>query len=686
MKDGNKERNNTKKTAAKGRARGVSNRLGVFFLAVLLVFVALSVRLIFIIRDNNDSYQQRILSQQVYDSQIINAKRGEIVDCNGTVLAASKEVYNVILDVKQLLAKDKANGNETARMATVDALCSTFDVDRRTITDYIVSVPNSQYFVVKKGVSFDEMSRFLPYITKPEEGKEADSLYNKNVVGVWFEKYYVRYYPQNSLACDLIGFSLSDGQASYGLEEHYNSILTGTSGRKYGFLSDETTMEVTTIPAVDGNTLVTTIDANIQQIVEKYLKAFSDEYKDNARDGLGANNIGCIVMRANTGEILAMASYPDYNLNDPMDLSHLYTEEEIKKMEEEGTLRDAYDKLWKNFCIADTYEPGSVMKPFTVAMGLETGTIKGNESYYCGGYLTVAGHEIACHNTKGDGWLTVKGAVAQSCNVALMQMVDQIGKKNFLDYQTVFNLGLKTNIDLAGESRTDALVFNERTLNESELATSSFGQGFNVTMIQMATGYAALVNGGCYYEPHVVSKILSASGSVVKNIEPRLIKQVISAETSDTIREYCNAVVTDGTGWRARPAGYLIGGKTGTAETVPRGNGEYVVSFCAHVPADDPEIICYVVIDRPNVSKQEDAKYSSIVSKQILTEILPYLNIPMTEELTDTEKESMDELELSIFTNREEKEPVNPLEEDTSEEANQGDNTQSSADQGAGNQ
>lgn len=645
-----------KRSAARGRARGVSNRLGVFFLIILAAFLALSVRLIFIIKDNNDSYQQKILSQQAYDSQVINAKRGEILDCNGTVLAASKEVYNVILDVKQLLAKDKQNGNESARMATVDALVSIFNADRGSVNDYIFNYPDSQYYIVKKGVSYEEMARFLPFITKPEEGKEADSLYNKNVTGVWFEKYYVRYYPQNRLACDLIGFSLSSGQASYGLEEYYNSILTGTPGRRYGYLSDETTLEVTTIPAVDGNTLVTTIDANIQQIVEKYLRAFSDEYKDNARKGLGANNIGCIIMRANTGEVLAMASYPDFDLNDPMDLSSLYTAEEIEQMDEEGTLRDAYDKLWKNFCITDTYEPGSVMKPFTVAMGLETGTIKGNESYYCGGSLKVADQEIACNNTKGDGWLTVKGAVAKSCNVALMQMAEQIGIKNFLDYQTVFNLGLKTNIDLAGESRTDALVFNERTLHETELATSSFGQGFNVTMIQMATGYAALVNGGFYYEPHVVSKVLSSGGSVVKNIEPRLIKQVVSADTSDLIREYCNAVVTDGSGWRARPAGYMIGGKTGTAETVPRGRGDYVVSFCAHVPADDPEIICYVVIDRPNVSKQEDAKYSSIVSKAILTEVLPYLNIPMTETLTDAEIEALKDLELSVFTNRDEEE------------------------------
>ncbi len=646
------ENKRKRKKKIRSRATDVSNRLGVFFIIVLLAFVGLSVRLVFITRDNNNEYQQKILSQQSYDSKTLNAKRGEILDANGTVLATSKETYNVILDVKKLLNKDEENKNTMARTATVNALVNIFGVDKEAVNEYINTMPNSQYYIVKRGVSYEEMARFLPYTTKPSEGKENESLYDENVTGVWFEKYYTRYYPQSTLACDLIGFSKSDGQASYGLEEYYNDYLTGTPGRQYGYLSDDSTVESTTISAVDGNTLVTTIDANIQMIVEKYLKQFALDYKDNYREGFGAQNIGCIVMRADSGEILAMASYPDFDLNNTTDLSGIYSDADILKMEEEGTLQDAYDALWKNFCISDTYEPGSVMKPFTVAMGLESGALMGNETYYCGGYLTVGDYDIPCHNTNGDGTLTIKGAVAKSCNVALMTMAKTIGKNTFLQYQNIFNLGLKTNIDLAGESRTDSLVFNESTLNETELATASFGQGFNVTMIQMAAGYAALVNGGYYYEPHVVSQILSSSGSVVKNIEPRLIKQIVSSSTSYNIVEYCNAVVTEGTGWRARPAGYMVGGKTGTAETLPRGNGEYVVSFMCHAPSVEPEIICYVVIDRPNVEVQEDAKYSSTVSKQILTEILPYLNIPMTEEVSNSEMEDLLDLELSVYTNR----------------------------------
>ena len=641
--------------ARRANARDIATRLGVFFIVVLLAFVGLSFRLFSITRDNKNEYRQKILSQKSYDSKTINAKRGDILDANGNVLAASQERYNIILDARQIRTLDDESGDKKVRTATLSALRSVFNVDYDALNKYIDDNPGSAYYEVVKGITYEDLSRFLPYITEPS-ATEKDSLYDPNVKGVWYQKYYVRYYPQKTLACDVIGFSKSEGQASYGLEEQYNDILTGTSGREYGFFNDETTYEVTTIPAVDGNTLVTTIDTNVQMIVEKHLKNFCEEYKDNYRKGLGANNVGCIVMRADSGEILAMASYPNYDLNDNMNISHLYTDEEIAAMKEEGTLKDAYDKLWKNFCITDTYEPGSVMKPFTVAMGLESGKLNGSEVYYCGGFLQVADHKIYCHGRKAEGNLTVKEAVAKSCNVALMQMADTIGKETFLEYQGIFNLGLKTNIDLAGESRTDGLVFNDKTMNVTELATASFGQGFNVTMIQMAAGYAALVNGGYYYEPHVVSKILSPSGSVVKNIEPRLVKQIVSSSTSEKIIEYCNSVVTDGTGWRAKPAGYSIGGKTGTAETVPRDNGEYVVSFMCHAPADHPEIICYVVVDRPNVREQDDAKYSSIISRQILTEILPYLNIPMTEEVSDKEREELLALELSIYTNRVEQE------------------------------
>lgn len=654
----------------------ISNKLGVFYLLVLLAFVGLGFRLVSIVKENNNEYQRRILSQYTYGSNTLMSKRGDIVDCNGTILATSIEQYNLVLDIKALLEADEsldAKAYGTYTLNTVGAISDFFEVDSAFINERIKDFPNSRYFVIKKGISPEDKLRFMSYMTAPEDRDDANTLYNPYVTAVWFEKYYVRNYPQGSAACDVLGFSRSDNDAVYGLEEYYNTELTGTNGRQYGFLNNESDLEYSTIPAVDGSTIVSTIDINLQKIVEKYLKQFCEEYKDNAREGLGANNIGCIIMDANNAQILAMGSYPQFDPNNPSDLSNIYTQEQIDKIVEEGKLQETCDRLWRNYCISDTYEPGSVMKPFTVAMGLETGKVTGNETYECNGYLEFDDYKVYCHNRNGDGVLSVEDAVAQSCNVSLMKMVKVIGKLTFLDFQNVFNLGLKTNIDLAGEARTDSLVFNEDTLGETELATASFGQGFNTTMIQMCAGYAALVNGGYYYEPHIVSKILSSGGAVSKNIEPRLIKQVISHSTSEKIVKYCNSVVTaqKGTGWRAKPAGYSIGGKTGTAETLPRGNGEYVVSFIAHAPSVNPQIICYVVIDRPNVEVQEDAKYATIVSRQILTEALPYLGIPMTEDLSESEMQELMDLELSVYTNRVEKEDEEAeLTEETQEPEN----------------
>lgn len=672
-----------KKPIKKNRAAEVSKGLGVFYFLTLLVFSLLGVKLVLIINENNDEFKKVVLSQQIKESRNIEPKRGEIIDCNGTILATSKEYYLVVLNVKELLKYASEHEDYHAVEDTVNRLVELYDADRAAINEYIANVPNSEYYVIKYNSTLEEKTYFEELIERDKnefkEQKNADISGNeeekklskkeqkilaekeaeyeklrKHVVGVDFRKYYTRYYPQNTLACDVIGFTNSEDKGRYGLEQYYDDILTGTPGRGYGHFTDDTTAEYATVPATDGNTIITTLDSNIQSIVEKHLEAFSLEYKDRVREGFGAENIGCIVMRANTGEILAMASYPEFDLNNPNDLSNIYTDEQIKQMEAEETIEDARFAVWKNFCIQDTYEPGSVMKPFTVAMGLETGKITGNETYYCSGSLTVADHEIHCHNRSGDGTLDVKGAVKKSCNVALMYMSKAIGADTFLQYQNIFNIGLKTNIDLEGEARTDALVYNEKTMHEAELATSSFGQGFNVTMIQMAAGYAALVNGGYYYEPHVVKQILNSSGSVVKNIEPRLIKQVISSQTSDTIVDYCNAVCEpDGTGRRARPAGYKIGGKTGTAEMNGRNETDYVISFIGHIPSENPEIICYVVIDRPNVPEQNDASYATILTRQILNEILPYLNIPMTEEMSDSEREELHNLELSIFTNRE---------------------------------
>lgn len=629
-------------------------KLLVLFMIIMAAFIGLSARLFLITRDNGEEYKKQVLSQQEYDSTTIPFKRGEILDAKGTVLAVSNKVYNVILDTKILLQ------NEENVEPTLNALRKCFDIDVSAVRSYMADNPTSSYYIMARQVEYEKMNAFQELANDPEQGK--------NIKGVWFEDEYKREYPNGSLACDLIGFTTSDNVGTYGLEEYYNDLLSGTNGREYGYLNDDSNLERTTIPAVDGYNVHTSIDANIQGIVEKYLKEYNEEYKDNFRPGNGAENVGCIIMEVNTGNVLAMANYPTYDLNDTRNTENLIgmpaldekgkkisgeylTEESIKELNDEQMYQQL-NALWKNFCIVDSYEPGSVAKPFTVAAAIESGAITGNEYYTCEGKLEVGGYPIKCHQRFGDGTISVAEGIERSCNVVLMDVAFALGENKFIDYQHLFGFGLKTNIDLAGEARTASMVYNKDTIGRTELATNSFGQGFNATMIQVISGFCSLINGGYYYEPHVASKITSADGATISNVEPRVLKQTVSASTSEKIIEYCNQVVTGehGTGKTARPAGYMIGGKTGTAETLPRGNKEYVVSFMGYAPADDPQIAIYVVVDRPNVQYQDDAKHATRIVRKILTEALPYLNIFMTEELTDAEREELEQLQIQIRT------------------------------------
>lgn len=625
----------------------MQKKLIVLFCLILLAFVGLSARLIWINSKKGDQYSKRILSQQKYDSVTLPYRRGDILDCNGTTLAVSEKVYSLVIDAKVMLTKD-GQYLET----TLSALGKCFpQLDMQAVRDYITANPNSSYYVPLKKMSYTEISDFVEIQNDTGKDENGNPGPGNNIKGVWFEESYKRSYPYDSLACDVIGFTTSDGIGMYGLEEYYNDLLSGTNGREFGYLNDDSSLERTTKPAQDGYTIVSTIDANIQSIVEEKLNDFWTEYKDNYTEGPAANNIGCIVMDVNSGEVLAMASAPTFNLNNPYDLSAYYSEDQITLMKENETYLETLNEIWRNFCITDTYEPGSTFKTFTVAMGLETGKIHDTDTFECGGSLEVGGHKIRCHNRYGDGTVTVKHAIASSCNVALMKISFAIGKETFAEYQKNFNMGLKTNIDLAGEARTAELVHGADKIDQTDLAVSSFGQGFNVTMIQMITGFSALINGGYYYEPHMVKQVRTTNGAVVRNIEPRVLKQVISESTSAYLREYCTAVCapdyTGNTGKSARPAGYMIGGKTGTAQTLPRGNGEYVVSFMGFAPADDPQIAIYVVIDRPNMPDQSGGtRQAAVITRNILTEVLPYMGIFMTEELSDKEMKELEEKKL----------------------------------------
>ena len=622
----------------------MQKKLLVLFGLVLLAFIGLSARLLWISGEKGEKYGRQVLSQQKYDSITLPFRRGDIVDCNGTSLAVSEKVYNLVIDTYVMTSK------EAYLEPTLSALGSCFpQLDMTEIRKYIAEHPQSRYYVPLKKLSYDEISSFVE--KQSDTGEDGEGRY---IRGVWFEEEYKRTYPNGSLACDVIGFTTSDGTGMYGLEEYYNDILNGTTGREYGYLNVDSNLERTTKPAVDGYTLVSTLDINIQSSVERYLAEFWEEYENNHTQGPAANNAACIIMEVDTGNILAMASCPAFDLNKPYDLSAFYTEEEIAAMQEADTYYQTLNALWRNFCITDTFEPGSTYKPFTVAMGLETGRLKGNETYECtGGLVVVEGEKpIRCHNRWGDGSnVSVKQAIAASCNVALMKMSFAIGTEIFAEYQKNFNFGLRTNIDLAGEARTAGLLHSAEDMRKVDLAVGSFGQGFNVTMIQMITGYCALINGGYYYEPHMVRQIRTTNGAVVENIEPRVLKQVVSESTSALIREYCIATCdpngTGNTGKAARPAGYAIGGKTGTAQTLPRGNGEYVVSFIGFAPAENPQIAIYVVIDRPNIPDQSTGtKQATAIARDILTEVLPYMGIFMTEDLSKKELAELEEKRL----------------------------------------
>lgn len=642
----------------------MQKKLVVLFGLVLLAFTGLSIRLVWLTRENGTRYQKQVLAQQQYDSITLPYRRGDIVDAKGTKLATSEKVYNLVIDAKVM--NTELNGKTPYLEPTLEALGQNFDLDMTAIREYVATHKEASWYVPLKRLTYDEISGF--------QQAKSD---NSNIKGVWFEEEYKRVYPYGSLAADTIGFTSTDNQGSYGLEEYYDSVLNGINGREYGYLNDDLNLERTVKAAVDGSSVHSTIDANVQMIVEKYLAKFMEEFKDNYKPGNGAENVGCIIQWVNTGEILAMASVPTYDLNNVRDPQALLGSMMVEKVDtangyyeikKNGTVIDQtvldsmseddlylnLNNLWKNYCITGTYEPGSVAKPFTVAMALEKGDITPNSTFECSGYMEIGGYKIRCHNG-AEGTMTLEKAVAKSCNVTMMKIAQIVGVDDFCEYQKVFNFGLKTNVDLAGEARTASLVYSADQMGPTDLATNSFGQNFNVTMIQMITAFSSLINGGYYYEPHLVSKITNASGATVENIEPRVLKQTVSEETSAYIRQYCNAVVTEGTGKTARPAGYLIGGKTGTAETIDqnthkRSKDEHVVSFMGYAPADNPQIAIYVVVDRPNVSHQGDAKHATRLVRSILTEVLPYLNIFMTEELSDTEREELAALNLEITT------------------------------------
>lgn len=591
----------------------MQKKLVLLFSLVVLAFAILIGRIIQINAMNGEKYTKVVLDQQQYDSRVIPFRRGDIVDRNGTKLATSERVYNVILDVKAMLEKDEY------QEPTIKVLKDCFGIAEEDVEELVESSPESRYNILLKGVDYNTAKEF--------EAIDEDEEKHPNVKGIWLEEDYVRKYPYNSLASDVIGFSNADDVGTIGLEASYNAILNGVDGREYGYLEEGALLERTIKEAENGNTIVSTIDAELQKIVEKHILEFNEAYKDNAEKGNGSLNTAVIIADPQSGEILAQASYPNFDLNKPRDISAYYTEKELKKMKEEEKV-EILNNLWRDFCVSDSYEPGSTAKPFTVAAGLETGKIRGNEVYTCGGSLVVAEdtEPINCHYTAGHGTQTIAQSIANSCNVAMMEMIKVIGAEDFYRYQSIFGFGAQTGIDLPGEA--EGILQDPELVGPVDLATNSFGQNFNVTMEQMVAGMSALINGGNYYEPHVVKQIQDENGNVIETKESVLKKRVISEQTSTMLKQYMKTVMEGtGTGASAAVEGYDIGGKTGTAEKYPRNSGKHLLSFIGYAPQDEPEVLIYVVIDEPNTESQEDSSLVLNLARSIMEEAFPYMNI-----------------------------------------------------------
>ena len=616
-------------------SKKMQKKLVVLFVILALLLLGLIVRLMYIEHTSGKKYEKKVLSQQKYDSTVIPYQRGNITDCKGTILATSVDVYNVILDCKVL------NSDSADIDPTIDALITCFpQLNETDLRNLITDKPKSQYNVLAKKLSYEEIRAFEDMQAAEKEAsdkKSGDAEKKGKLNGVWFEKEYQREYPYGSLASAVVGFTTSGNLGMNGVENSYNSVLNGTNGREYGYLNSDSNFEKTVIDAQNGNDVTLTIDANIQKIVEDKIAAFEEEYRDAAREGAGSKHVGVIVMNPQNAEVLAMANYPNYDSSNPRDLSAYYTQEEIDAMDDDAEL-DALNQLWSNFCITYTYEPGSTVKPFTVACGLDTGTLDPNRTFICDGYETISGHDIHCVNTNGHGLETVEDALKNSCNDALMQMSYDIGPENFSKYQQIFGFGTKTNIDLPGEARTDSLIYTEDQLSTINLATNSFGQNFNVTMIQVASAFCSIINGGNYYQPHVVKKITDENGNVIQEDNGTLLKKTVSSSTSELLKQYLYATVSDGTGKYAKVPGYSMGGKTGTAQKLPRGQGNYLVSFIGFAPVDNPQLLVYVVVDEPNAEEEFHSTFAQEIAKGIFEETLPYLNIYPDEDIVVTEE------------------------------------------------
>lgn len=592
-------------------------KLRAFLMFIFLVLIALIIRIAFLQFVDGQSLKKEAFAQLSY-TETISANRGSIYDSTGTVLATSYAADNVIVDPSKI--------EDTQKELTASALASIFELDYNEIL--VELKENKSKITLIKNASKDKIDVLENWLEDNELTYGA--IYTEDTVA--------RYYPYSTLASNVIGFCGTDSQGLSGIEYSWDSVLTGTSGKSISSRdasqSQIPNTEETYIPAENGYDLTLTIDVNIQSIVEKYLKQAIEE-NDCKKGGT------TIVMNPSTGDILAMASYPDYDLNSPFTPNAFISEgwDELTKTERITLLQ----KMWNNKCITDTYEPGSVFKTITAAVALEENIVEVDtpNTFYCSRVEVVADRNIKCWRTKPHGAQSLRNAYDNSCNPSFIQLGKLVGTTNLYKYYDAFGFFSRTGISLSGES--SGIFFDINEVGPVQLATMSFGQRFTITPLQMINSIAALVNDGILMQPRIVKSITNTDTGEVTTISTTEVRQVVSKDTSEKIKSMMQSEVEVGTGKRALVAGYSVGGKTGTSEPT-QGNTEdgYVASFVGIGPVEDTKIVVLTCLYDPQGKSHQGGEIAAPVVAKIFSEVLPYLGVSSNADKSNVQNNTSD--------------------------------------------
>lgn len=584
-----------------------------FFAAFALMFG----RVLYMKVVHGAEYEAAAKNQQINRYDItIPPNRGSILDRNNQVLAISTTVYNVALDSLQLAEVAQQYPEEQEK--TLTTLCEYFpELDYNTLKQYVTVNPETGELY---------MNNHWKYLVKGIERSVKEELEAMNLKGVYFEKSSQRSYPLNSSACHLVGFTRGDAQ--WGLEGYYNSYMEGTPGRSFILYNGADSVVHQDYDAKDGDTIITTIDYNIQKIAEEVVAETAAEWP--------AKNVAAMVMDPYTGEIYAMAESHSFDLNNPNEIPEWETDtkytENWDQLSSEEQL-EYLNTMWKNFCVSDTYEPGSIFKPMLVAAALEEGVITPNSSFQCNGYTDIGGYRIKCHLVSGHGNINVEQIMAQSCNMGVIQIANLLGADKFYEYQREFGFGDYTGIDLPGEAAGQ--LHSKESIGPTELATMSFGQTFNCTSIQVIAAFSSLINGGNLVQPHVVSQIVDADGNVVLENDTEVVRRVISEKTSAYMRTALKATVENGLAKKLEIDGYSIGCKTGTAQQGSRETNDlWTLSNMSYFPAENPKYIVFTVINQPS-DYVEGVQTPTPMTKKLIEGIIKYDNLEPTQPVED---------------------------------------------------